>query len=231
MEIRINKFLAKAGIGSRRKVEEKLWSREFSVNGKLAIPGQLIDTEVDVVTYKGAIITPPQIEYVYYLLNKPAGYVSTVSDEFKRKTVLDLVPKKGRLYPVGRLDKDSTGLILITNDGDLALKLSHPKYHISKTYFVTTQEKIMLGQLRKLSEGVNIQKKTTLPAETKRLSTNTFEIILHQGMKRQIRQMCNEVGLTVIGLQRTKIGELGLGKLNPGEYRKLTQNELNSLQK
>lgn len=228
MQIRINKYLSQCNIGSRRKIEEMLWHKEFEVNGGIALPGQLIKTETDKVTHKGKPVKLAET-YEYFAVNKPLGYISTTSDEFNRPTVLDLIQHKSRLYPIGRLDQDSTGLMILTNDGDLALKLTHPRYHLPKTYLVTVQERINPIQLKKMSEGVVIQKQKTLPAETKKIDSHTFAIVLHQGMKRQIRQMCNEVSLTVKSLTRIKIGELELGNLQPGEVRKLSNKEISML--
>ncbi len=228
MQIRINKYLSKCNIGSRRKIEEMLWNKEFEVNGGIAVPGQIIETDTDIITNKGKQIKP-ETELEYYAVNKPIGYVSTVRDEKNRPTVMDLIKSNKRLYPVGRLDQDSTGLMILTNDGDLTLKLTHPRYHLPKTYVVTVQERINPLQLKKISAGVMIQNQKTLPAGTKKIDSHTFQIILHQGMKRQIRQMCNEVALTVKSLTRIKIGEIELGNLQQGEVRKLTKEEISIL--
>lgn len=227
MSVRINKYLSLCGIGSRRKIEELLKAGEFKVDGKPAEPGMLVD-EHNKVTWNGMVLSPRK-NFVYYALNKPAGYVSTVSDEEGRQTVLDLVPSSERLYPVGRLDKNSTGLILLTNDGDFALKLTHPRYHLPKIYEVKTHEKISDSQLKQLSKGVQVQGKKTLPAEIIRHDDNFFEITLHQGMKRQIREMCNYVGLNVKSLHRIAVGSVKIGNLKPGKYRELTKKELESL--
>jgi 23S rRNA pseudouridine2605 synthase len=228
MEIRINKYLSLCNIGSRRKIEAMLWNGEFWVNKIKAIPGQMIDTEKDTVTYRGKSLKPIS-EFTYVALNKPLEVVSTASDEQDRTTVLDIVKIKERLYPVGRLDRNSTGLIILTNDGDLALKLTHPRYHLPKTYEVATEERIRNDQLEKLATGIRIRGVKTLPAEVERTGPKSFRIILHQGMKRQIREMCSEVNLTVSTLHRTKIGNVELENLAPGEYRLLSDKEVEGL--
>lgn len=224
MEIRINKYLSMCGIGSRRMIEAALKRGEFELNGKTAEPGMMIDGEKDILIWNGTQLKPKN-NLIYYALNKPSGYVSTVKDEKSRKTVLDLIKTKERLYPIGRLDKESTGLILLTNDGDLALKLTHPRYHLPKVYEVSTLEKISDGQLRQLEKGVMVNGQKTLKSEIKRLDDNSFEIVLYQGMKRQIREMCKYVGLNVKTLHRTAIGPIELGNLKEGFYRELTKAE------
>ena len=228
MQIRINKFLSLCGIGSRRKIEEMLWQSEFQINGRTAIPGEMIDTDKDIVEHFGKTLKPVQ-NFIYLALNKPKGIVSTTSDEKGRKTIMDLIKSKERLYPVGRLDKESTGLILLTNDGDLALKLTHPRYHLPKTYEVTTYENISDDQILKMSQGIKILGTRTLPAEIKRKGNNFIEIILHQGMKRQIREMCKAVGLNVKTLHRISIGPIKIGNLETGKYRELNSTELTLL--
>ncbi len=228
MEIRINKFLSQRGIASRRKLEAMLWDGEFQVNGEKAVPGQLIDSEKDTVTHLGRPISQPK-EFVYIALNKPLDVVSSNDDEMGRTTVLDIVKSKERLYPVGRLDKDSTGLILLTNDGDLALKLTHPRYHLPKTYEVATQEPIMDYQLEKLAKGVRIMGKTTQKAEVERTGRKSFKITIYEGMNRQIRKMANEVHLTIKSLNRVSIGSIELNDLAVGNFRNLKPKEIEEL--
>ncbi len=228
MEIRINKYLSQCGIASRRKLETMLWDGEFEVNGERAVPGQIIDPSKDKITHFKKEIPMPK-EFVYIALNKPLDVVSSNDDEMGRKTVMDLVKSKERLYPVGRLDKDSTGLILLTNDGDLALKLTHPRYHLPKTYEVTTQEAVFEPQLRKLAGGVRVMGRKTMPAIVEKTARKSFKITIHQGMNRQIRKMCNEVHLTVKDLKRISIGSIQLGNLGSGEFRFLKPEEVESL--
>jgi 23S rRNA pseudouridine2605 synthase len=228
MKIRINKYLSTCGIGPRRMIEVALKNGEFEVNGKIAEPGMMIDDEIDKVFLQGKQLKTKN-NFIYYALNKPAGYVSTVKDEKDRKTVLDLIKTKERLYPIGRLDKESTGLILLTNDGDLALKITHPRYHLPKIYVVSTFEKISDGQLKQMEKGVMVNGEKTLKSEIKRLKDNSFEITLYQGMKRQIREMCKYVDLNVKSLHRISIGPIKIGNLKEAAYRELTKEELLSL--
>lgn len=228
MEIRINKYLSQCGIASRRKLEAMLWDGEFEVNGQKAVPGQMIDTSKDKITHLGRAISEPK-EFIYIALNKPLDVVSSTDDEMGRTTVNDIVRSKERLYPVGRLDKDSTGLIILTNDGDLALKLTHPRYHLPKTYEVETQEAIMDHQLEKLAKGVRIMGTKTMPAVVERTGRKSFKITIHQGMNRQIRKMCNEVHLTIKSLRRVSIGDIKLGDLAEGNYRNLKPQEIENL--
>lgn len=231
MQIRINKYLSRCNVGSRRTIEQNLWNREFTVNEKVAIPGQIIDDEKDVVKHKGKILKPHD-KYVYIALNKPKGYVSTLKDERGRETIMELLHDEYaqyRLYPVGRLDKDSTGLILITNDGDLALKLTHPRYHLPKVYEVTVDQNIKDWQIAKMEKGVEIGSVKTLPTKIKLLNQMSFQITLRQGLKRQIREMCKAVGLNVVSLNRISIGTLKLESLKIGQSRLLTQNEIHNL--
>lgn len=228
MEIRINKYLSQCGIASRRKLEAMLWDGQFEVNGERAVPGQMIDTEKDEITHLKRPISKPK-DFIYIALNKPLDIVSSTDDEMGRKTVTDIVKSKERLYPVGRLDKESTGLIILTNDGDLALKLTHPRYHLPKTYEVTTQEVAFQPQLDKLARGVKVMGKKTLPAIVEKTGRKSFNITITQGMNRQIRKMCNEVRMTIKSLKRISIGPIELGTLGNGEYRYLKPEEVETL--
>ncbi|MBP7928170.1 rRNA pseudouridine synthase [Patescibacteria group bacterium] len=224
-QVRINKYLGECNVGSRRQIEQLLKEGKFSVNGITAEVGQFINTESDKVTLNGKLLTPIK-KYMYIKLYKPKHVLSTAKDEHDRPTVLDYVKVAERLYPVGRLDYDSTGLILLTNDGELALKLTHPRYHLPKVYIVETEETLDESQLKKLQDGVTLGTTTTIPSIVKKLGANKFEITLYQGMKRQIREMCAEVGLLVTALHRTSIGPIKLGNLRPGETAQLTDGEL-----
>lgn len=231
MQIRINKYLSTCEIGSRRAIEEMLWNREFSINGRPAKPGELINPEKDKITHNGRLLQPTK-KFIYIAVNKPAGILSTTNDELHRKNILSLVRGyKERLYPIGRLDKESTGLMILTNDGDLTLKLTHPRYHLPKTYEVTTIEPVTDQQIETMANGMDLPGGKSFPTEVKRLTNNSFEIILHQGMKRQIREMCELVGLTVNTLHRTKIGSLKLGSLKTGSIRELSEEEISELKK
>src|SRR3990172_3077322 len=228
MELRINKYMALCGLASRRKSDEILLSGGVGINGRPAKPGDIVNTEKDTVTYKDMQLTPDN-KLEYYAVNKPLGVISSAKDEFGRKNVVDMVKTDHRLFPIGRLDRNSTGLIILTNDGDLALKLTHPRYHLPKVYEVTTEEPVSDEQLEKLAKGVSVYDKKTLPAETERIGYDSFRITLFQGMKRQIREMCKDVGLTVKMLNRLSIGPIELGNLRVGKYRMLTQEEVGQL--
>ena len=230
MEVRINKFLAEAGIGSRRQNEQAIRDGKVTVNGRRAELGEFIDPNADVVIYDGKrVATQPKL--IYIMLNKPVGIISSVKDERGRKTVLDLVKTKERIYPVGRLDYNSSGLILLTNDGDLVLKLTHPRYHLPKKYLVEVDRPILDDNLKKLEAGILLDGKMTLPAKTRRFTKTKFEITLHQGLKRQIRLMCKSLGYEALHLHRTDIGPLNIGNLKSGQYRHLTVKEIASLKK
>lgn len=169
------------------------------------------------------------------MLNKPKGIISTTSDEFDRKNVTSLIPTRERIYPVGRLDKDTTGLILLTNDGDLTNKLIHPRYHIFKIYHLTVEGVVNPAQLKALRTGVLLDDGITAPAQVKifkqRRSITELEITLHEGKNRQIRRMCETVDLHLIDLKRIQFGPIKIDKLGKGQYRELTQNEIEVLKK
>ena len=225
MQVRINKYLALCGLASRRKSDEILASGGVRINGRPAKIGDVVDPERDTVTYKGEQLLPEN-RYEYYAVNKPAGVISTAKDEFGRRNVVNLVKSEQRLFPIGRLDQNSTGLIILTNDGDLTLKLTHPRYHLPKVYEVTTEEPVTDDHLKKLAKGVSVYNKKTLPTETERIGYDSFRISLFQGMKRQIREMCKDVGLNVKMLNRISIGPVELGSLRVGKSRMLTQEEV-----
>lgn len=228
MKIRINKFLANANIGSRRNNEQNIRDGKVTINGRLAGLGEFIDPDKDVIKVRDKRVDQNS-KPVYFALNKPLGIISSVRDEHGRKTVLDIVRSKERIFPVGRLDYNSTGLIILTNDGDLMLKLTHPRYHLPKKYFVEVKESLMQSHLDALQNGIKLEEQTTMPAEVKRLGKNKFEITLYQGIKRQIREMCKALSLNVITIHRTDIGPLNIGSLQTGEYRNLTNKEVAAL--
>ena len=230
MTVRINKFLAEAGVGSRRQNEQAIRAGRVTVNGRQAELGEFIDPNADVIVYDSKKVVA-QTKLIYIALNKPVGIISSVKDERGRKTVLDLVKTKERIYPVGRLDYNSSGLILLTNDGDLVLKLTHPRFHLPKKYLVEVDRPILDDDLKKLETGILLDSKTTLPTKTHRLTKVKFEITLYQGLKRQIRLMCRSLGYEVLYLHRTDIGPLNIGDLKSGQYRHLTVKEIASLKK
>jgi len=226
--MRINKYLAMCDVGPRRQIEQILKKGEFRVNNQIAEVGQMIDENNDRITLYGQVLTPKR-NFTYIILNKPAGIVTTMNDELGRDNIMTLIKTSDRVYPVGRLDKDSSGLIILTNDGDLALQLTHPKYHLPKVYLVKTLQNFNDRQITALSNGVEIYDTKTLPAKIDVLTKNKFEITLHQGMKRQIREMCRAVGLDVIILHRIAIGAIKIGDLKLGEYRELREKEIAQL--
>lgn len=230
MNIRLDSYLSKNGVTSRRKAKELIETGKITVNNKAVNEVIVIDTDKDEVKAFGKTVKETS-KYIYIMLNKPLNVLSTTHDDRGRRTVLDVVKTKERIFPVGRLDYNSTGLILLTDDGELALKLTHPRYEIEKTYTVCVNEVLDENSLNKMRKGVEIYGQITLPAEINKLNSHSFEITLKQGLKRQIREMCKAVGLSVASLERIKMGNLELGDLAEGEYRELTSEELNLLKK
>ncbi len=232
-KIRLQKHLAECGVASRRKAEELIENRKVKVNGRIATIGDKVDPIRDKVTVSGKTIVPVNRK-VYIMLHKPRGFVTTVSDELGRKCVTDLVKDVGvRVFPVGRLDKDSEGLLLMTNDGEFANNLTHPSKHVNKTYRTTVKGEVDDRQLLSLTEGVEIDGKKTLPCDcfvAERKADRTVLIfIIHEGRNRQIRKMCEAVGLEVIRLKRTEIAGVKLGMLPQGKWRDLNEREMKRL--
>lgn len=232
-KVRLQKFLAESGVASRRKSEELIESGKVKVNGHIASIGDKIDPKRDTVTVSGKKIIK-HTEHTYIVLHKPRGFITTMSDEMDRKCVAELIKDvKCRVFPVGRLDRDSEGMLLFTNDGDFANALTHPTKHVPKTYRVTVRPSISEDQLTALTEGIIIDDRKTAPAEvhvvTKEENRVVLEIILYEGRNRQIRKMCEEVGLEVARLKRTAIGSIKLGMLKQGSWRHLTDDEVRKL--
>lgn len=233
--IKLQLFLARAGVASRRKSETLIESGIVLVNGKKATIGLRIDPTKDVVKVKDTLIAAPQM-HRYFLINKPVGYISTTSDESHRKTVLDIIPKlTERVYPVGRLDQESEGLMLLTNNGELAYKLTHPKFEIPKTYEVLIEGRPTGKALNHLRRGVKLKDGFTKPAEVSVLShdgPNTLlEITIKEGRNRQIRRMTERVGYETIELIRTKLGPFDLGDLDEERYIELPEEAITQLLK
>ncbi len=229
MATRINKYLGEHGYCSRREADRLLRAGSVFVNGKRANLGDQVE-ETDRVEVLGRRPRATAPEKIYLLLNKPPGYITT-TDRNSDNTVMDLVPRANRVFPVGRLDVASCGLLLMTNDGDLALKLTHPRYEHDKEYEVTVDKPIGDAHLRVLAEGVMLDEKKTLPAKVKRLGSREFSIPLREGRNRQIRRMCDELGYAVTRLQRVRVMSLLLGNLQEGKHRALTTQEIAALKK
>ncbi len=227
----MQKFLAKAGIASRRRSEELILNGDIKVNNIIITElGTKVDPERDTVMYKDKIVKQEE-DKVYYMLNKPVGYVTTVKDEMGRKTVLDLLgPIPERVYPVGRLDCDTSGLLLLTNDGDLTYLITHPKHEIEKTYIATVRGIPSEVQLERFRQGLIIDNWKTAKAKisiiNKTSNKATLSITIREGRNRQVRKMCAAIGTPVINLTRILVGPIELGRLGEGQYRKLTEKEL-----
>ena len=231
MEERLQKFMASCGIASRRKCEELILSGKVKVNGVIVKElGVKVNGNIDKIEYDGKVIKPEE-KKVYIILNKPEGYITSVKDEKNRKTVLDIVKVEERIYPIGRLDYDSSGLLLLTNDGDIYNKIIHPRVEITKKYIAVVQGEFKKQELEKFKKGVDIGGYITAKAEIKVLKyeddKTTVEIGIHEGKNRQIRKMCAALNHNVLALKRIYIGKIKLGNLKRGEYRDLTREELN----
>ena len=232
-KIRLQKHLAECGIASRRKAEELIAAGKVKINGHIAEIGAKVDPKRDKVTVRGKAVVPVN-EKVYIMLNKPRGFVTTMSDELGRKTVSDLVADaQARIFPVGRLDRDSEGLLIMTNDGDFANKLTHPSSHVNKTYRVTVKGVAEEEQILQMKEGIVLDGRKTLPCDcfvAERKPDRTVLIfVLNEGRNRQIRRMCEEVGLEVLRLKRTESAGVKLGMLPQGKWRPLNEREMRRL--
>ncbi len=232
-KIRLQKFMAESGVASRRKSEELISQGKVRVNGKVAQIGDKIDPKYDKITVSGKRVAK-QKKTVYLMLNKPRGFITTMNDERDRKCVAELVSDINvRVYPVGRLDRESEGLLLLTNDGEFANALTHPSKHIPKTYRVTIRPSITKQQATDFRNGIEIDGIMTAPADLKIISEEenrtVVEVTLYEGRNRQIRKMFESFGIEVARLKRIKVGNLKLGMLKQGEYRELKEEEVNAL--
>ncbi|MBR1985340.1 MAG: rRNA pseudouridine synthase [Mogibacterium sp.] len=232
--MRINQYIASAGITSRRKADEYIEDGRVRVNGAvLTSPGYHVE-EGDIVEVDGVRITPAERK-VYYLLNKPAGYVTSTADKEGRPLVTELVPDEVRVFPVGRLDLNTTGLLILTNDGDLSNKLMHPSHEFSKRYLVRAQGIVTRAEAARLEKGIDIGGFVTSPADVHLLkhdrNSTLAEIVIHEGKNRQVRRMFKAIGHPVLELCRTGIGNLEIGRLAVGQCRKLSPAEVESLRK
>lgn len=233
-KIRLQKFFTDMGIMSRRASEKVILAGNVKINGVTATLGDKIDPEIDTVVYNGKVIKPEKQNKRYIMLNKPLGYVTTANDEKGRQTVLSLVSELDeRVYPVGRLDMYSEGLLILTNDGELTNRLTHPKHNMNKVYSVIIKGEISPDTLHKLNSPMEIDGYKLMPVKVRIVSvkngnTNTL-FTLSEGRNRQIRKMCDACGLTIMRLTRISIGKLKLGELERGKWRELTKNEIEYL--
>lgn len=227
---RLQKALARVGYGSRRVCEDLIAEGRVTVNGEVAELGRRVDPDHDLVEVDGAPIgVRPGL--VHYLLNKPAGVVTTASDTHGRPTVIELVPAEPRVFPVGRLDLETEGLLLLTNDGELANRIAHPSHGLEKEYLAEVVGKPSRGALRALREGIDLDDGPTAPARASLSAPSLVKLTIHEGRNRQVRRMLDAVGHPVVRLVRTRIGPLSDRRLAPGAWRDLTLAELRSLER
>ena len=234
--MRLQKFMARCGVASRRKSEEIIEEGRVKINGDIITqPGTKVDPDKDIIEVDNKKIKLEE-NNVYILLNKPVGYITTVDDEFGRKKVLDLLSDiKERIYPVGRLDYDTSGFLLLTNDGDLAYKLTHPKYEVKKKYIADVEGIPTKNELEQFRSGLEIEDYVTSKAQVKIINSSkgasTLEIVIHEGRNRQVRKMCAKIGHPVVNLKRIELDKIKLGNLKEGKWRHLTNKELESLKR
>lgn len=235
MEVRLQKFLANAGIASRRASEKLITDGKIKINGKVVKElGSKIDPTKDKIEYNNKVVNIED-KNVYYMLNKPIKCVTTASDEKGRKTILDIVKVNYRVFPIGRLDYMTSGLLILTNDGDLTYKLTHPKHDIDKKYIITITPKTTNDKINILTRGADLGIYKIAPCKIKLLEESnhrqTYEVIIHEGKNRQIRRMFEHIGVNVVNLKRVAIGDLKLSGLKQGEYRKLSKDEIKYLKR
>ena len=232
-KVRLQKYLSECGVASRRKAEDLIMAGRVKVNGKPASIGDKIDPNSDTVVVAGKKIKKTK-KNTYIMLHKPRGFITTLSDEMGRKCVAQLVEDVGtRVYPVGRLDRDSEGLLLLSDVGEFANALTHPTHHVPKTYRVTVRPTITEEQITALTTGIEMDGRMTMPSEVRVIEKKegrvVLEIIIYEGRNRQIRKMCDSLGLEVARLKRTQIGSVKLGMLKQGDWRNLTEEEVHKL--
>ncbi|MDA3904137.1 MAG: pseudouridine synthase [Desulfuromusa sp.] len=230
MEERLQKLIAQAGLASRRQAEKWIEEGKILLNGRPAKLGERADLTIDQIQVNGQMLTSVQ-EKVTVLLNKPRGYVSTLKDPDGRRLVTDLlVDIPQRLFPVGRLDYNTEGLLLLTNDGELAQQVSHPRHHVDKTYLVKSRGSLSVKMAKRFEQGLVLDDGKTAPAKIENIRTTGsscwFELTIHEGRNRQVRRMCEAVGLTVVRLKRIRLGFLDLKDVATGHYRRLSDSEI-----
>jgi 23S rRNA pseudouridine2605 synthase len=237
MFVRLQKILSAAGVASRRAAEKLIVEGRVSVNGETTSElGTRADPDADDIRVDGRRIAKPRRRYI--ALHKPRGYVTTRSDPEHRPTVLDLLGLKEYVYPIGRLDYDSEGLLLLTNDGEFAERLMHPRYGVEREYEARVRGVPEPAALRRLAQGVRIEGRRTAPADVRLVETgrgargdqSIISVVLHEGRTRQVRKMCAAIGHPVVRLRRVRVGSIRLGTLKPGEFRELTRNEVRQLE-
>lgn len=234
--MRINKYIALCGAASRRKAEELILAGRVTVNDEVMTElSYKVDKENDIVKVDDKLIKEEN-KLVYILLNKPEGYITTVKDQFDRPSVLDLVSDiKERVYPIGRLDYETSGLLLLTNDGDLTYKLTHPKHEVDKTYVARVKGKLTKEEIERFKTGLKIEDYTTAPAKLKVIKydeqrdSSLLEIKIHEGKNRQVRKMCKAINHPVLRLRRSAMGKIKIGDCEIGKYRYLTEDEIKYL--
>jgi 23S rRNA pseudouridine2605 synthase len=225
---KLQKVIAQTGVGSRRLIEQMILDGRVSVNGEVAQIGLRVDPMSDRIAIDG-VPTPIRQDLVYYLLNKPRGVISTASDTHGRPTVVEMVPPQPRVFPVGRLDSDTEGLLVMTNDGDLTHLLTHPRHGVEKSYLVEVEGTPSPGALRLLRQGVQLDDGVTAPARVALVSPSSLKITIHEGRNRQVRRMCAAVGHEVVRLVRYRIGPIEDHRLAPGDHRIITAQEVREL--
>ena len=238
-EVRLQKFLAENGIASRRKCEEYILDGRVKVNNEIVTTlGTKIDPAKDVVKFDDKPVGEKKQDYIYIILNKPIGVVTTAHDQFDRECVVDLIKIKQRVVPVGRLDMYTSGALILTNDGDFVYKVTHPKHEVTKTYNVTLKGEVTEEECNKLAEGIKLDDGfTTSKAKVKILKIDEeshisrIQITIHEGKNRQVRRMCEAIGKKVLALHRSKIGDITIKDLKLGDWRFLKQSEIDSLLK
>jgi len=229
MQVRVQKIISNAGYCARRKAEELIRQGSVKVNDKAINLGEKADPKEDKITVNGIEI---KIEKrIYLLFNKPAGYITTLDDPLNRKTIFDIINIKERIFPVGRLDNDTSGLLLLTNDGDFANKIMHPRYEIEKTYRVKIDGELKDSDIKKLENGIIVDGKKTWPASISGIKPDIFDITIHEGRNRIVRKMMSALGYDVLSLKRIAIGDIKINGLQSGRYRNLTPGEINALLK
>ncbi len=229
--MRLNRFLAWCGLGSRRKCEDLIRAGRVAIDGQTATSlGTQIDEHHQIVTVDGKRVTPAE-KFIYIVMNKPIGYITTAQDELGRKTVMQLLPDDMRVFPVGRLDKNTQGVLLFTNDGALAFQLLHPRFVINKVYEAKIDKPISTEHLRQLQSGVQLEDGMTHPCQVRILQRDRtrLELTLHEGRKRQVRRMLQALGYEVVSLIRTQFASIRVGELRPGKWRYLTEQEVRAL--